>query len=142
MTSQLSMLAALPLLAAACYFFFSIYVVVQKGRKEVSKKHLWLFPAALSLCFLAFSLRAVFNEGVFGFWPEHTRNIWGNQIWFDLLLAVGVGWCFAVPKARALGMRLWPWWLFILCTGSIGLLAMVARIFYLNARAPHSEHTW
>ena len=140
MTSQLPMLAALPLLAAACYLFFSIYVVVQKEGKEVSKKHLWLFPAALSLCFLAFSLRAVFNEGVFGFWPEHTRNIWGNQIWFDLLLAMGVGWCFAVPKARALGMRLWPWWLFILCTGSIGLLAMVARIFYLDARAPRSEH--
>ena len=140
MTSQLPTLAALPLLAAACYFFFSIYVVVQQGGKEVSKKHLWLFPAALSLCFLAFSLRAVLTEGVFGFWPEHTRNIWGNQIWFDLLLAVGVGWCFAVPKARALGMRLWPWWLFILCTGSIGLLAMVARIFYLDARAPRSEN--
>ena len=139
MISQLSMLAALPLMAVAGYFFFSIYVLAQNGAKQADKKHLWLVPATLSLCFMAFSLCAVLSEGVFGFWPEHTRNIWGNQIWFDLLLAVGVSWYFVVPKARALGMRLWPWWLFILCTGSIGLLATVARISYLNARVAQNQ---
>ena len=129
----------IPLLAAIGYFFFSTYLVTRKGAEDADKKQRWLFPAALSLCFFAFSLYAVLTEGMFGFWPEHTRNSWGNQIWIDLLLAVGVGWCFVVPKARALGMRLWPWWLLILCTGSTGLLATVARIFYLDSRVPQGE---
>ena len=133
MTSQL------PVLAAASYFLCSIYLTIRTDAEAADKKYVWLFPAVLALCFFAFSLRAVVTDGAFGFWPEHTRNVWGNQIWFDLLLAVGIGWCFIVPKARALRMRLWPWWFLILCTGSIGLLAMVARISYLNARVPQHK---
>jgi hypothetical protein len=95
----------------------------------------WLWPAALSALFLGFSLATVLHEGPFGFWAEHTRNFWGNQIWFDLLLALGVAWFLLVPQAKALGMRPLPWLLLIICTGSVGMLAMVARWQWLRTRA-------
>jgi predicted anti-sigma-YlaC factor YlaD len=95
----------------------------------------WRFAAALSLLFAAFSLWAVVQEGPLGFWPEHTRNLWGQQIWFDLLLAAGTAWAALLPRARALGMRPAPWLLAVVCTGSIGLLAMLARLLYLRERS-------
>lgn len=94
----------------------------------------WKWPAGLSLAFLAWSLGAAWMEGPLGFWPEHTRHAWGNQIWFDLLLAAGVALAFLVPQARSLGMRPLPWVLAVACTGSIGLLAMTARVLYLKEK--------
>lgn len=113
---------------------FALYTL----RREPSHaKGRWLFPAALSFVFLLFSLQAVLVEGPLGFWAEHTRNLWGNQIWFDLLLAIGVGWFFIVPQARAQGLRLLPWLVLIVCTGNIGVLAMLARLLYLQERPGH-----
>ena len=107
----------LPVLAAALFLLFSVSVA---HRDDVRTRNAWLFPAALSLAFLLFSAEAIATEGMLGFWTEHTRNLWGNQIWFDLLLAVGIGWSSVVPQARTLGMSLLPWLLLIACTGSIG----------------------
>lgn len=95
----------------------------------------WLVPAAASLGFSLFTLVAVVAEGPLGFWPEHERNLWGTQIWIDLCLAVGVGFAALTPHARALRMRLVPWFVLIVCTGSIALLAMAARVLYLRDRA-------
>lgn len=94
----------------------------------------WKLPAALSLAFLAWSLAAIVVEGPTGFWPEHTRNMWGNQIWFDLLLGVGTAWALLLPRARAVGMQPWLWLALTLASGSIGLLATVARLLWLEAR--------
>ena len=82
-----------------------------------------------------FSLLAVGIEGPVGFWTEHTRNLWGNQIWFDLLLSIGIGWFLIVPRARSVGMRLPLWLLLIVATGCIGFTAMLARLLYLQAQA-------
>jgi hypothetical protein len=95
----------------------------------------WRFPAALSLVFLLYSVRVVFTEGPLGFWTEHTRNLWGNQVWLDLLLALGIGWFLIVPSARAQGMRLPLWFALIIASGSIGLLAMLARLLFLRERS-------
>jgi hypothetical protein len=95
----------------------------------------WRLPALASLLFLAFSVHAISAEGFFGFWPEHVRNAWGNQIWFDLLLAASVGFAALVPRARRVGMSPWPWALALVASGSVGLLAMFARILYLEDRA-------
>jgi hypothetical protein len=92
----------------------------------------WLWPALLSGAFMLFSLTAVVQEGPLGFWPEHGRNLWCNQIWFDLLLALGTAWFFVLPQASSQGMRPGPWLLLIICTGSMGLLAMVARLLHLR----------
>jgi hypothetical protein len=52
------------------------------------------------------------------------------------LLAVGVALAMLVPKARALGMNVPGWCLLVVATGSIGLLAMLARVSFLSSRAP------
>jgi hypothetical protein len=122
----------LPAIAGGLSILFGVAVVV-KGDRHIQK--IWLLPAALSLLFLLFSLQAIMTEGLFGFWTEHTRNLWGGQIWLDLLLAVGIGWFLVVPQAKALGMRLVPWLVLIVCTGCIGFLAMIARLLYLRENA-------
>ena len=122
--------ATLPIAAA---LLFVVLAVAAMRHPERRPKWLWRLPAALCAGFLAFSLFAVGIEGSFGFWPEHTRNLWGNQIWFDLLLAVGIAWFLIVPPARKLGMHLPLWLLLIVTTGCIGFTAMLARLLYLQA---------
>jgi|GEM_PF-1168736 len=113
----------LPIGAVAAFVLFSIYTLAKEPTKDGQRqKNSWLFPAALSLLFMLFSLIAAVSGGVLGFWGEHTRNSWGNQIWFDLLLAIGIGWYLIVPQAKALGMRPLPWLTLIVCTGCIGFL--------------------
>jgi len=124
--------SVLPLIAGCVFFIFGMYRVLGN---DTPMPRAWLFPAVLAGLFLLFSLYAVAVEGPVGFWPEHTRNVWGNQIWFDLLLAVGIGWFLIVPQAKAVGMRPLPWLILVLCTGNIGFLAMVARLLYLRENA-------
>ena len=96
----------------------------------------WLVPAGIMALFLAWSLYTVAVEGPLGFWPNHTANAWGNQVWFDLLIAIGIGWTLLLPRARAVGMRPLPWALLIQCSGCIGLAAMLSRCCYLEQRQP------
>lgn len=121
--------------AVAALLFVVLAVLAATRGAPIASRIAWIVPAVLSAGFLALSVEAVVAEGPTGFWTEHTRNLWGNQIWCDLLLAIGTAWALLVPRARACGMR-WPLWLVaILVTGSIGLLAMVARVLFLESRA-------
>lgn len=95
----------------------------------------WIAVATTCAAFTGWSLYAIATGGPFGFWVEHTRNAWGVQIWFDLLLAATCALIFMVPEARRLGMIPLPWVALVLCSGAIGLLAMLARILYLRHRA-------
>jgi hypothetical protein len=124
--------SVLPAIAGGLFILFGLYAV---GQGDRSMPKIWPLPAVLSLLFLLFSIQAIMHEGVFGFWTEHTRNFWGNQIWLDLLLAAGIGWFLVVPQAKALGMRSLPWFALIVGTGSIGFLAMMARLLYLQENA-------
>ena len=128
----MTLTSLLPVIAASLFLLFALYVAAKGG---APMKNIWLLPAALSLLFLLFSVQAVITEGMLGFWTEHTRNLWGNQIWFDLLLAVGIGWFFVVPQVKALRMRPLPWLVLIGCTGCIGFLAMIARLLYLREKS-------
>lgn len=134
-----SIYALLPWLAVFGFLLFTVTRLVQQDgsdRAHSPHPHLWLFPVTLSLLFAGWSLHAVLSGGPDGFWTEHVRNAWGNQIWFDLLLAVAVAWTLILPRARALGMAAGWWLLFIICTGCVGLLAMLARCLFLEARLP------
>ncbi|WP_413469457.1 hypothetical protein [Qipengyuania gaetbuli] len=91
--------------------------------------------AALAAGFAAFTAVTIAREGVLLVWTNHTQNLWGVQVWWDLLFAVGIAVFLIAPRARAAGMNLGPWLLFVAATASIGLLAMVARLFWLEARA-------
>lgn len=128
----LPFLSLLPAIAAALFLMFSAYILTKDERHV---KNSWIFPAALSILFLLFSLEAIASEGLLGFWFDHTRSLWGNQVWFDLLLGVGIGWYLIVPQAKSLGMSLYLWLALIVCTGCIGFLAMIARLLYLRDRS-------
>jgi len=99
----------------------------------------WIAAATLCAAFAGWSLYAIATGGPFGFWAEHIRNAWGVQIWFDLLLAAGCALAFMIPEARRLGMHPMPWTVLVLCSGAIGLLAMLARILYLRHGQPRSQ---
>jgi hypothetical protein len=128
----------LGLIAGALMISFALFVAVSKQKALVRA---WVFPAAVSGVFLAFSIYAVVSEGPLGFWAEHVRNFWGNQIWFDLLIAASIGWYFMVPKAKEQGMNVLLWMVLIVSSGSIGLTAMLARLLYLREHAQKKRHS-
>lgn len=123
------------LFAVAGVIAFVVAAVVILIKQPEAKRSSWLAPALLAVAFLAFSLVAVANEGPFGFWYDHVAGFWGNQIWFDLLLAIGAAWYLLVPRMREVDMQPLPWLVFIGCTGSVGLLATLARYVYLQGRS-------
>lgn len=127
MSSPTTLLAVL---ASTLFVSFLAIHVVRPGTRVA-----WWLPALVSIAFLGFSGYAVATEGPLGFWTEHVRNAWGNQIWFDLLFSASVGWTALLPRARAVGMRPAAWALALPLAGSIGLLAMLARVLYLEDRS-------
>ena len=89
----------------------------------------------LAVLFFAGSLRAVATGGLFGFWSEHVRNDWNNQIFLDLLLSAGCACILLLKRSRAASMPVLPWFFAIAGLGSIGLLAMLARVLFLEQKA-------
>lgn len=124
--------ATIPALAAAAFLLTGVALAAVDASRL---RGAWVAPAAASLVFAAFSLVTIALEGPLGFWPIHTHDLWGNQVWIDLLLAALVGFAALAPTARALGMRPLPWFLAVAASGSIGLLALAARVLYLRERA-------
>ncbi|MEP5938616.1 MAG: hypothetical protein ABJ239_09840 [Erythrobacter sp.] len=93
-----------------------------------------ILAAALSAGFAAYTIGTIMTEGVALVWLNHTTNMWGVQVWWDLLICVVVGLFLVAPRARAVGMNVPLWTLFVAATASIGLLAMVGRVFWLERR--------
>lgn len=89
----------------------------------------------VALGFGAFTVITIASEGVEQVILNHTVNYWGTQVWYDLIIAASVALFFIAPRARAVGMNLWPWALFVALTASIGLLAMIGRLFWLEQRS-------
>lgn len=90
--------------------------------------------AMLSAAFGGFTIVQLWQEGPVMFWTNHSANLTGVQVWWDLVSAVMVGLFLIIPRARAAGMNVLPWSLFVLGTASIGLLAMAARLFWLESQ--------
>ncbi len=122
----------LPILSLPLFLIITISAMI--GGAGQGKRN-WIIPAILFISFLIFSLYVVATEGLLGFWPNHTQNGWGNQVWFDLLLAIGIAWVFILPRAKVQNMRLPLWLIFICCSGCIGVLAMISRLFWLENKA-------
>mgnify|MGYP001163311919 CR=1 FL=1 len=95
--------------------------------------------AALFAAFAAFSAYAIAQEGVLTVVANHSMRFWGTQVWYALLIAVSLALFFIMPRARAAGMNPLPWVLFVAATASIGLLAMVARLWWLERRSSHGQ---
>lgn len=92
----------------------------------------WKLPAIASGWFWGFSIYTIAEEGLAPVWLNHNQNFWGNQIWFDLLYSVSIFWLALLPRAKAVGMPVLPWFLYTISTASIGGLHMYARILYLE----------
>jgi hypothetical protein len=105
--------------------------VIARGQKIGSAA----LAAALCGGFSAYTAVTIWAEGVMPVIANHTSNLWGVQVWWDLLIALTIALFLIAPRARAAGMNLIPWTLFILATASIGLLAMCARLFWLENQA-------
>jgi hypothetical protein len=129
----MTLVQILPVVAAASAALALSFLALRTA--DARMKSAWVFPALLCILFLGWSLYASLSEGPTGFWPEHIRNLWGNQIWFDLLLAVGIGFALILPRAKAQSMRVFPWLVFILLTGCIGFSAMFARLLFLEEKS-------
>jgi hypothetical protein len=97
-----------------------------------------LLAGALAAGFSAFSAVTIAAEGVWPVIVNHTSNLWGVQVFWDLLFSLAVALFLILPRARAAGMNVWPWTAFILATASIGLLAMAARLFWLEQKQSES----
>ena len=91
--------------------------------------------ALLAAGFIAFSAVPIIKEGYLGFIPNHTQDLWGTQVWYDLIICVVISLVFILPRARAVGMRIPVWVIAVSLTASIALLPMVARLFWLEKRA-------
>jgi hypothetical protein len=130
-----SLYAVLPLVAILLFIGVTLTLAARPASNRCGS---WLVPAAFAAAFLGWSLYTALMEGPVGFWPNHTANAWGNQVWFDLLLAIGTAWALLLPRARAVGMRPLPWLVLIVASGSIGLLAMAARCLMLESKRTQS----
>ena len=108
----------------------AIYILTNKDPVESP-----ILAAALSAGFAAYTIGTIMTEGVSLVWTNHTTNMWGVQVWWDLLICVVVALFFVAPRARKVGMNLPLWAFFVAATASIGLLAMVSRLFWLERRA-------
>jgi TRAP-type uncharacterized transport system fused permease subunit len=133
----MTLTSLVPAIAAILFILFALYVAFNDNALYMQK--IWRLPAAISLLFLLFSLLAIATEDLTRFWIDHMRDLWGNQIWLDLLLAVSIGWFLVVPQAKVLKMPLLPWLFLISCTGCIGFLAMIARVLYLRENGHFSN---
>ena len=91
--------------------------------------------AALAAGFAAYTAGTIYAEGLLVVLTNQTSNLWGVQVWWDLLIAITIGLFLIAPRARAQGMNLPLWTVFVVATASIGLLAMAARLFWLEQAA-------
>ena len=91
--------------------------------------------AMLAAGFAAYSGVTIWAEGLLPVVINHTTNLWGVQVWWDLLLSLTIALFLIAPRAKTAGMIVPLWALFIVSSGSIGLLAMCARLFWLERAA-------
>lgn len=132
------MVAIIQVMPGVMLILVLIYLVAVTATKETNSVGAlntpWQLPALVSLFFLIWSIYTMVVEPMNGFWTEHTRNFWGNQIWFDLIFGLAIGWTLILPRARAVGMNTVLWFILVAATANIGLSAMLARILYLEDR--------
>lgn len=107
-----------------------LYIVIAK---PIAGKA--MLAAILSGALAAYTAVQIWQDGVAMFWINHTANLTGVQVWWDLVAAVIIALFFIAPRARKVGMNVPLWTLLVGTTASIGLLAMAARLFWLEDTA-------
>lgn len=106
------------------------YILIAKPTKGNA-----LVAATLSGLFAGYTAVQIWSEGVVMFFTNHSVNMTGLQVWWDLVMCVVIAFFFIAPRARKQGMNVPLWALICGSTASIGLLAMCARLFWLENQA-------
>lgn len=122
----------LQLLPPLAYLATAVFLIHSALRRPLGD---WRGPAVIGLLFALFSVVTVLQEGLLQFWINHTTSFAGNQVWFDLLIAVAIAFYLIAPRARAVGMPLLPWAVAVIATACLALLPMLARLLWLERRA-------
>ncbi|MGB3740176.1 MAG: hypothetical protein WA948_12595 [Pontixanthobacter sp.] len=117
-------LFALGYIGAAAGF---LYVLIAKPKQGNA-----ILAAALSAGFATYTAVQIYTEGVMMFYTNHSANLTGVQVWWDLLASVVIALFFIAPRARKVGMNVWLWAIPVMFLASVGLLAMAARLFWLE----------
>ncbi|MEO1591017.1 MAG: hypothetical protein AAFU71_06965 [Cyanobacteria bacterium J06632_22] len=125
-------MSILELLPIILYAMTIIIVLLIGADKDFPKPLTITFISILALAFIVFSVVTVVNDGLPQFWINHTTNMTGNQVWFDLIFAVAVAFYLIAPRAKAVGMPLFPWALAVILTANVALLPMLARLIWLE----------
>ena len=127
----MTLLHALP---AAAYLGAVLTVFLIAGGRVVAPRRRWMIPAVIGALFIAFSAVTLAEDGLLPFWTNHTANYAGNQVWFDLLSAVAIAFFLIAPRARAVGMPIWPWAVAVIATACVALAPMLAQLLWREAR--------
>ncbi len=95
------------------------------------------WPIALTVCvaFAAFTAWVIAHAGFGGLFALYEVNAWTVQLTADLVCALVAGLVFVAPRARRAGVGMAPFVVLTVLTGSIGFLALVARVLYREAVA-------
>lgn len=72
--------AVMPGVILALLVVYVIAVTFAKSDAVGAPNVPWQLPAFASLFFFVWSVYTIVLEGPTGFWTEHTRDFWGNQI--------------------------------------------------------------
>ena len=126
-----SAIFAIALLAA-----LAALVTMVMSRQRIGNAKL---AGLLGIAFLLFTCITLAVGGVWPFWTNHTSNLAGVQVWIDLLVSVAIAFFFIAPRARRVGMSVGLWAFAVAMTAGIGLLAMSARLFWLEQEAERAD---
>lgn len=107
-------------------------IMVTATASTLSGARAWKIAAAVAVFFIGFTALQLAHDGVLQFWRNHTNDMTGNQVWFDLNAAVALSFYLLVPRARAVGMNVVPWGVAVFTTASVALLPMFARVIWLE----------
>lgn len=128
-------MSLLQILPVVVYLSAIVVILMIATGKPNSATFRWAFPALLGALFIIFSLITVLQEGLLQFWENHTTTYAGNQVWFDLVMGITIGFYLIAPRAKAVGMPLLPWGIAVIATACIALLPMLARLIWLEQRS-------
>ena len=93
----------------------------------------WMIPAIVCILLIYWTVYSLIKDGIITLGSlSSVAETQANDCY--LWIAISIGWTWILPQAQSLKMNGMGWAIFVLCTGSIGLSAMMSRILYLKER--------
>ena len=110
-----------------------VMLLITQTRRRVAWPG-WLVPLAAFVSLAGWTLAALAIEGPANLLPVYTASHWGLQAWCDRLVCASIAFFLMQNRARSAGMKSETWVILVIFTGGLALLAMLARMLYLERR--------